>query len=578
LLGARIAERSQNAPPDGPACLARPPGYGKQQQYPPMPACYAMRLRETVPPTRHCESATASRRGSKCRSKPSQLRGASVERPFMPRAASRLSGSGGVPLASRGVLRGTPVRPWTHPTRPSAPERTLIEREELVQKSEEFGLHISDVQRDYVFGWILSGLYQEEPAHGLVLKGGNALRKAWLPETRFSDDLDLSTRGLLDPEHLLTRFNSLCTFVHARTGIRFDLDRNVIAKEQHIDANKRVYKMRLYFSDFSGNADHLTLKVRLDVTEGDRLHLPVQTRRLIHPYSDASDCAVDLQVVKLEEALADKLACLITRRYAYDLFDLVYGLFERSDPSVNRGEVVHTFLRKTAFGRSPVTARDLLINTPLDLLSQYWSKIVCPKVSRFSYDHALQTLKAGVASLFAPFNYGAGHAPAYFPPQLRNAILQAATDLTLLRLVYQGRERLVEPYSLAYTVRRSDGVAQEYFWAYDRTGGRSGPGIKSFVRSGIQGMTNTSIGFQPRFPVELSKAPTRGGVSMFAARSPSRLATAGRRVRSSGGVTYTVECSYCGKRFTRKTSSTRLNPHKDRWGHPCSGRSGYRVY
>ncbi len=212
------------------------------------------------------------------------------------------------------------------------------------------------------------------------------------------------------------------------------------------------------------------------------------------------------------------------------------------------------------------------------LVGQYWSKIVCPKVSLFSFDHALERLKAGVASLFAAFNYGEGHAPAYFPPQLRNAILQAATDLTLLRLVYHGRERLVEPYSLAYTVRRSDGVAQEYFWAYDRTGGRSGPGIKSFLRSGIQGMANTSINFQPRFPVELSKAPTRGGISTFAGRSSSRFPTAGRSVRSSGGVTYAVECPYCGKRFTRKTSSTRLNPHKDRWGYPCSGRSGYRVY
>ena len=169
----------------------------------------------------------------------------------------------------------------------------MIEREELVEKSEEFGLHISNVQRDYVFGWLLSGLYQEESSNGLVLKGGNALRKAWLPETRFSDDLDFSTPGVLDPEQLLTRFNSVCRLVHARTGVRFDLDRNAIVKEQLIDASKRVYKMRLYFNDFSGNADHLTLKVRLDVTEGDRLHLPVQTRTLIHPYSDAADCAVD---------------------------------------------------------------------------------------------------------------------------------------------------------------------------------------------------------------------------------------------------------------------------------------------
>lgn len=56
-----------------------------------------------------------------------------------------------------------------------------------------------------------------------------------------------------------------------------------------------------------------------DVTEFDRLHLPVQTRRLIHPYSDAADCNAEVRVVKLEEALADKLSCLIQRRYSFDL-------------------------------------------------------------------------------------------------------------------------------------------------------------------------------------------------------------------------------------------------------------------
>ena len=90
----------------------------------------------------------------------------------------------------------------------------------------------------------------------------------------------------------------------ARSGVHFLIDQNRIVSEQLIDEHKRVYKMRLYFRDFSGNADHLTLRVKVDVTEFDRLHLPVQTRHLIHPYSDADDCNGEVRVVKLEEALA----------------------------------------------------------------------------------------------------------------------------------------------------------------------------------------------------------------------------------------------------------------------------------
>jgi predicted nucleotidyltransferase component of viral defense system len=128
-------------------------------------------------------------------------------------------------------------------------------------------------------------------ADELVLKGGNAMRKGYFPMTRFSDDLDFTTTGALDADVLREQFNAVCAYAQARSGVHFLIDQNRIEQEpQVIDGNKRVYKMRLYFPYFSGNADHLTLKVKVDVTEFDRLYLPVQTRRLIHPYSDGSDC------------------------------------------------------------------------------------------------------------------------------------------------------------------------------------------------------------------------------------------------------------------------------------------------
>jgi predicted nucleotidyltransferase component of viral defense system len=456
----------------------------------------------------------------------------------------------------------------------------VIDRGEIEAKAAEFGINTSNLQRDYVFGWLISGLYRESALQDtLVLKGGNALRKAYLPETRFSADLDFTTAAGLQPGNLVEHFNDICRFAAARTGVAFDIDRNRIVEEHLIDDTKRAYKMRLYFRDFSGNANHLTLSIRLDVTEYDRLRLPIQTRSLIHPYSDAADCHAEIRVVKLEEALADKLTCLLSRRHAFDLFDLVYAVFVENNVRVNHGEMVHTFLRKSAFDRSPATARDLLLG-PLDPVEQFWNRIVCPKATLFSFDRAMELMTTGIAKMFAPFNYGARHSAAYFPAHLRNAILQAATDLTMLRLWYRGHERLVEPYALAFSVRQSDGVGQEYFWAYDRTGGGSGPGIKSFVRHGIQGLQNTTVPFQPRYAVELAKAPTRAGVSTFSKRAPMaghrRIRTA-RRPSAGTGPTYIVQCPGCQKTFTRKTSSTSLNPHKDRQGYRCVCRSGYRI-
>lgn len=122
----------------------------------------------------------------------------------------------------------------------------------------------------------------------------------------------------------------------------------------------------------------------------------------------------------------------------------------------------------------------------------------------------------GLVALFAPFSYGAHLAGAYFPAALRNPILRAGGELTVLQLTYDGITRLVEPYSLVFK-QRKDGVAQEYFYGYDTTGGHSsGPSIKSFTQGGIQRIENTDIAFAPRYTVELAKAGDRETAGYFA--------------------------------------------------------------
>lgn len=454
----------------------------------------------------------------------------------------------------------------------------MIGRDEIEAKGAELGIHTSNVQRDYVFGWLISGLYAASGLRDtLVLKGGNALRKAYFPATRFSDDLDFTTTTGLDNELLVREFNTVCRFVSDRAGVTFDLDRNAIVDEQPIDRERTVYKMRLYFKDFYGKPNDITLRVRVDITEFDRIYLPVQTRRLIHQYSDSDSCANDIRVVKVEEALADKMKCLLQRRYAFDLFDLVYGIFVNHELAIDRSELVRTFLRKTIFESSPVAARDLLLGAPFELVRGFWGKIVCPKVTAFSFESAVAMLRGGLSSLFAPFG-GEYLKAAFFPAELRNPILQAASSMTLLRVRYDDVERLVEPYSLVFK-RRKDGVGQEYFYAWDRSGGRrSGPGIKAFLQSGFHGIENTDEQFSARFPVELAKAGDRETAGYFT--RPFAFSGRTRGTRTLGPVrgVFAVRCVACGRTFSRTTTSTTLNPHKNGYGSDCYGRVGYRTF
>lgn len=80
----------------------------------------------------------------------------------------------------------------------------MIDKNEIDQKSDELGVHPSNVQRDYVFGWLLAGLFQDNnPLRDrLILKGGSAFRKAYFVNTRFSNDLDFSTQEALSEQSL----------------------------------------------------------------------------------------------------------------------------------------------------------------------------------------------------------------------------------------------------------------------------------------------------------------------------------------------------------------------------------------
>lgn len=459
----------------------------------------------------------------------------------------------------------------------------MISRDEIEGKATEFDIHHANVERDYVFGWLLSGIYNASGLkETLLLKGGNCFRKAYFPNTRFSNDLDFSTQSAVDPAALLAELNSICDFIQERAGVVFEKDRNRADVKQEIDDKKRVYEARLYFKDFYGNPDTITISVRMDVTEFDRIYLPVQIRKLIHPYSDANACAADIPCVKLEELLATKLKCLLQRRHLADLYDYVHAIFINRELEVNRTEIVSTFFRKTIFQRQPRVVSGLLLGLPLQAFKEVWHKyLVCPRGGIIDFETAVEQFVQNIKSLFGEVVQAFGPS-IYFPAELRNPIIDAGNARRLLAITYDSVLREVEPYALAFK-QRADGHAEEYFYAWDRTGGRaSGPGIKTFVSSKIQKLETLEETFEPRYEIEMSKAGEQPSKSYFTKPFSSGRASAGVSLRTRiipprPRLRYIVQCGYCGRKFVRVRRDTRLNRHKDVAGNPCYGRRGMIV-
>lgn len=460
----------------------------------------------------------------------------------------------------------------------------MIDKDEIIAKAKEFEIHESNVQRDYVFGWILAAIYSRTGlADHLVLTGGNALRKAYFEHSRFSRDLDFVTDGELREDFLGRELNRACEYVERAAGVSFLTEKTRLEEKRGARSNKKTYEARLYFRDFFGNPEKFTISVRLDVSQFARIVLPVQERNIIHPYPDQAICSSPVRCLKLEEILAGKLKCLLQRRHSADLYDFAFSILRNPGVDIDRAEIVRTFLQMTIFQPYPGVVRDLLINLPFQVIRGFWdSWLEFPKQGSLKFGAAVGSFKTTIEDLFGSLPTRSGQ-KVFFPSDLRNLIMDAGRELTLMELVYDGIPRVVEPYCLAYKTRK-DGVSREYFYVYDRTRGRSsGPGIKSLLHPKVEDLRNTAEKFKPRFEVELCKAGEELKSSYFARRpgprSASGIVRRRRRARSSSAndYPYTIECPYCRKRFKRKQYTTKLNSHSDRHGNRCYGRLGHIV-
>ena len=117
-----------------------------------------------------------------------------------------------------------------------------------------------------------------------------------------------------------------CRVAGEKSGVEFLGDQSRVCERSLADDEAKIYEARVYFKSFYGEED-VRIRVDLDVKEFDRLFLPIQSRRLIHAYSDAAQCQADIRCVKLEDLLASKLKALLQRQHSPDLYDFVHAVF-----------------------------------------------------------------------------------------------------------------------------------------------------------------------------------------------------------------------------------------------------------
>jgi predicted nucleotidyltransferase component of viral defense system len=397
---------------------------------------------------------------------------------------------------------------------------------------------------------------------------------------RFSEDLDFTLKNPthLKEDFLTTTFKEIAAWVYDHSGVEAPADSITF----EVYANPRGRQSALGRFGYRGPLlrQGSAPRIKLDLTDDERLVLDPVQREVHHPYSDRPESGFQALCYPYEELFAEKLRALAERMRPRDLYDVVH-LHRHDEASCDRALVVRVLREKCAFKGIPVpSAQSIQARPERAELETEWANMLAHQLPQLpplaQFFEELPQLFGWLSEVVrrpVPMSIGFGvdEDSTWRPPAMATSwgyttpleiIRFAAANRLCVDLAYQGSRRVIEPYSLR---RTRDGNIVLHATRHD-----SGE-PRSYRVERIEGATATSTPFVPRYAIELTAT---GQQAIPPTATPIR--TWSRTTRRDG-PTYVIECSYCGKRFYRKTRDTHLNPHKDRQGYSCSGRTGYHV-
>lgn len=259
----------------------------------------------------------------------------------------------------------------------------MILQREIIQKAQAWKVPPDTVDKDYVLGHFLS-LLVEHFEGKLVFKGGTCLRKCYIENYRFSEDLDFTA---LDKDFILERksLESLAKTLEEKSGIQCFVEKikPLLFKDQ--PKGFQVY-IKYWGANHSKNQRPLPsnrwhTKIKLEVSTDELMLLPVSSLKIIHPYSDELTGAEHSPCYSVNEIVVEKLRALKQRSYTaprdfYDLYHLTQDFLKE-----DWRKVIPIFLKKMKYKnleyKSP---NDLIDDTKLINVKRAWKTSIAHQI------------------------------------------------------------------------------------------------------------------------------------------------------------------------------------------------------
>lgn len=221
------------------------------------------------------------------------------------------------------------------------------------------------LEQDYCLSWFLVGLSKTSLKDILTFKGGTAIKKCYIRDYRFSEDLDFTLREETSFENIQEHLKSTYDYSLHASGIKLSTSRY----DHHPHENSHTFFIR-----YEGPLPGATGKeVKIDITIREWLSFPIEMRPILKAYQEYEDLPEDeiIGVYSLNEIASEKIIAILDParnepRDLYDLYHLIGNQYVRLD------ELKKAVEEKMRFrGRELTGTREYIIRKK-DRLKKLW--------------------------------------------------------------------------------------------------------------------------------------------------------------------------------------------------------------
>lgn len=207
------------------------------------------------------------------------------------------------------------------------------------------------LERDYCLSWFLIGLSLSPLKDIFLFKGGTCLKKCYIPDYRFSEDLDFTLTEEIPFKDIQKNLEIAFKLIYQASGIKI----NFAGYGCHTHENSHTC-----FLGYEGPLPSAAGKeIKVDITIKEKVIFTVKEKPVIKGYKEYIDLPENavIRVYSLDEITTEKIVALLdaARNEPRDLYDLWYLA---GNQHINIGGLLDAVEEKWKFrGKKPIDVK-----------------------------------------------------------------------------------------------------------------------------------------------------------------------------------------------------------------------------